>query len=473
MATHLLRDYQNQKFNSSTGTPDQIIWIASIFCRRVLGYSVVGQTNWDLESSTYLKASGMGVGQRAGINFGPNNKYEVSIPLGVRAVTVQDVGRMLVMKSNANPRHNSGIFLITGLNVPDNRYIVDYRSTDDPPAEAVDSIQWWIYEHDGIFPNNRTTPGGVLGEYRGHGAACTCSRVILQSNHSTQWQARFMMEHTLEWRAGFEPNSVETTNIWTIAPGFGGNSIGDFAVGGEHVHSPLWWNSNDQNRCGQQPGLGNVLGFRALGQQEQFRMYMIGDDEGHGLYIAVRRPFGPVPFGVFSHWQFQIGVCEDEPTPLPVRPVRRLFVMGNNSPSNSSQLSILNVANSFHYHGLTQGFNGQPVTANLANWSFIETNAAVSLGNSGAPFYNTNGGDNPFTQAIDLLPVEVVAGFGENWYSQSNNRVHQFEPRLMGTLPWIKSGRSTLPMWSATADLGWFHLTYGVYMMWGGPAALP
>jgi hypothetical protein len=473
MATHLLRDYQNQKFNAPTGTPDQIIWLASIFCRRVLGYTHVGNTNWDLDSSTYLKASGTGVGQRAGINFGANFRYEVSIPLGVRAVTVQDVGRMLVLRSTANPRHNSGIFLITGLNVADNRYIIDYRSTDDPPAEAVDSMPWWIYETDNVFPNNRTTPGGVLGEYRSHGAACTCSRVVLQSPHSTGWQVRFCMEHELDWRNGFVANSVDVTNIWTIAPGFGGTSIGDFPVGGEHVHSPMWWNTNDRNRCGQQPGLGNVLGFAVLGQQEQFRITMIGDDEGHGVYIVVRRPFGPVPFGVFSHWQFQFGLCENEPTPLPVRPVRRLFCMGNNSPTNSSQVSILNVANSFHYHGLTQGFNGQPVTANLANWSYIETNAAVQLSNSGAPFYNSNGGDNPFTQALDLLPVEVVAGFGENWFNATNNRVHQFEPRLMGTLPFVKSGRSTFPMWTTTTDLGWYHLTYGVYALWGGPATLP
>lgn len=444
MATHLLRDYQTQ--NVPSGSIDQIAYLLAIFCHRVLGYSVVGQTNFNLSASPYLIASGTTTGLRAGINFGAESRREVSVPAGVRAVSQADIGRILVLRSEANPRFNSGVFLITGVNVTDNRYVIDYRSGDEPPAEAADSMPWWLYEEDLTFPNTRGPNAGP--GYRSFGSS-TCSRIILQSPHSTGWQVRICLESTQDQ----ENSGTNVVAQWTYAPGLGGNSSGDFAVGGNHLHSALWWNTNTTT-VAQVPGQGRI------GGQNQYRLSMVGSELG--VYCFIRQLGGP------TNWHFQFGMCESEPQPVPLQAARRLFMFGHNSATNNSQTSAGLVANSFHYHGLTQGFNGQPVSANIAGWSYVETNAFRS-----GPLYNTSGADDPFSQATELIPVEVVSGMAENWYNQSGTRVHVFEPRVMGVLPFVRAGRSNFPTFALTVGREWQHMQNDVYMMWGGPAVLP
>lgn len=444
MATHLLRDYQTQSVPS--GSIDQIAYLLAIFCHRVLSYSVVGQTNFNLNASPYLLASGTTSGLRAGINFGSEYRREVSVPSGVRIVSQSDIGRMIVLRSEANPRHNSGIFLITGVNVTDNRYIVDWRSADDPPAEAADSMPWWLYERDLTFPNTRGPNAGP--GYRSFGAS-TCSRVILQSPHSSGWQVRICLESTQDQ----ESSGTNVTSQWTYVPGTGGDSAGDFPVGGDHLHSALWWNTNTTN-VAQVPGQGRI------GSQNQYRLSMAGSELG--VYCFIRQIGGP------TNWHFQFGMCENEPQPPPLKVTRRLFMFGHNSSTNSSQTSAGLVANSFHYHGLSQGFNGQPVSANIASWSHIETNSAFA----GGPWYNTSGANDPFSQATELIPVEVVSGMAENWYN-SSQRIHVFEPRLMGTLPFVRAGRSNFPNFTLTVGREWQHMQFDTYMIWGGPAVLP
>jgi hypothetical protein len=449
MATHLLRDYQTQ--NVPSGSIDQIAYLLAIFCHRILGYTVVGQTNFNLSSGTYLLASGTTAGIRAGINFGSEYRREVSIPAGIRTVSVSDIGRMLVLRSDANPRFNSGIFLITGVNTADNRYIIDWRSGDDPPAEAADSMPWWLYEEDLTFPNTRGPNAGP--GYRSFGSS-TCSRIILQSPHSTGWQVRICLESTQDQ----ESSGTNVTAQWTYAPGMGGNSAGDFAVGGDHLHSALWWNANTTS-VAQVPGQGRI------GSQNQYRLSMVGDTEGTGVYCFIRQLGGP------TNWHFQFGMCENEPQPTPLQTARRLFMFGHNSSTNSSQTSAGLVANSFHYHGLTQGYNGQPVSANIASWSFIETNGAFGSGTPG-PWYNSSAANNPVTQATELFPVEVVSGMAENWYNNSS-RIHIFEPRMMGTLPFVRAGRSNFPNFTLTVGKEWQHMQFDTYMLWGGPAVIP
>lgn len=444
MTTHLLRDYQTQ--NVPGGSIDQIAYLLAIFCHRILGYTVVGQTNFDLGSATFLKASGTTAGLRAGINFGPEARREVSVPAGIRTVSLADIGRMLVLRSDANPRHNSGIFLITGINPTDNRYVIDWRSGEDPPPEPADSMPWWLYEEDLTFPNTRGPNAGP--GYRSFGAS-TCSRVILQSPHSTGWQVRICLESTQDQ----ESSGTNITNQWSYTPGVGGDSAGDFAVGGNHLHSPLWWNTNT-NTVARVPGQGRI------GSQQQYRLNMIGSELG--VYCFIRQPAGP------TNWHFQFGMCDNEPQPPPLQTARRLFVLGHNSAGNNSQTSAGLVANSFHYVGLTQGYNGQPVSANIASWSHIETNTAFGQG----PWYNTSAANNPFTEAPDLLPVEMVSGMAENWYG-SSARVHVFEPRMMGVLPFVKAGRSNFPNFTLTVGREWQHMQFDIFMEWGGPAILP
>src|SRR5574338_3017 len=101
-----------------------------------------------------LYASGAVIdGYGAGINFGAGAFFEVSIPVAVRTVVIGDVGKMLVLKSTKFPTKNSGIFNITGINAGANRYIVAYRATENPPVEAANSIDWWLYEAENIVAN--------------------------------------------------------------------------------------------------------------------------------------------------------------------------------------------------------------------------------------------------------------------------------------------------------------------------------
>jgi hypothetical protein len=449
MATHLLRDYLTQSTTNAT-TPDIVMWLMAIFMRRVLGYTVVGQTNFDLDSATYLLASGTTAGNRAGINFGVGATYEVSIPVGVRVVSGGDVGRMLVLRSTANPRFNSGIFLITGINAGSNRYIINWRSGDAPPAEAADSIEWWLYAADGTRPGTRAANGGT--GYRSYGSS-TCSRVILQSPHALGWQVRICLESSNDYQTN------GTTNQVTYAPGFGGNSSGDFPVGGDHLHSTLWWDTAD-------PAIAIMPGQGAInnGGTEFFRLTMIGDTEGTGVYCFIRRVNGP------TNWHLQFGMCENEPTPVPTRSAMRLFTLGHNEYTNFSQLSAGLVANSFHYRGIGFGGNGQPASANIASWSHVETNAAFS----GAPWYNANAADSPFTGATELLPVDIVTGMAENWSNNGTRRTYQFDPRLVGQAPFVRQGRTNFGNFTLTTDAGkaWQHMQFGIFMMWGGPAVL-
>jgi hypothetical protein len=143
--------------------------------------------------------------------------------------------------------------------------------------------------------------------------------------------------------------------------------------------------------------------------------------------------------------------------------------MGHNSATNSSQTSAGLVANSFHYHGLTQGFNGQPVSAHIAGWTYVETNAAFGSG----PVWNSSAADSPYSSGVELLPVDMVAGMAENWYAQSGTRTYQFEPRLMGTLPFVRTGRANFSNFTLTTGREWQHMQYDVYMVWGGPRVIP
>lgn len=446
MAVHLLRDYQNQTAVGNV-TTDQLAYFLVIFMRRILGYTVVGQTNFDIDSATYLVASGTSSPDRAGINFGAGAFYEVSIPVGVRTVVGGDVGKMLVLKSTANPRFNSGVFLITGINAGSNRYIVNWRSGDVPPVEAADSIQWWLHNADNTYPATRGANAGT--GYRSFGSS-TCSRIILQSPHVSAWQVRICMESSTDYTTN------GTTVHWTYAPGYGGNSSGDFPAGGDHLHSVLWWDTATTT-VAQMPGMSCNTPSGDI-----YRTTMVGDEEGTGVCCIVRR------VTTAGNWMFQFGLCESEPTPLPVKNVRRLWTMGHNVISGG--VSVYLAANNAFYHGIAQGFNGQPVSANIANWTHIETNTAVF----GGPYYNLNAADNPFTGSTDLIPVEIAAGVTQNFYGQVNNRIHQYEPRILGTVPFVRQGRTNFGNYTLTTDVGksWQHFVNGIFMMWGGPAVL-
>jgi hypothetical protein len=138
MARHLLRDYLTPGTGNFTA-PYVGAYLASIFMRRVLGYSYVGDTRFPINSvgsllistadSTPTSTPTFAVSTKAGVGYsGTGKEFNVTIPSGTRVVGAGDVGRILVLQSTTNPTFNSGCFLITGFDSGTNSYVVDFRS---------------------------------------------------------------------------------------------------------------------------------------------------------------------------------------------------------------------------------------------------------------------------------------------------------------------------------------------------------
>lgn len=125
MAIHLCRDYLTQ--NTTTANREFIpSYLASIFLRRVLGYTYVGDTNYPINPvGNLLQATGdstptaatptYAAGTRAGVLMNAAI-IEVSIPVSTRVTQLADVGRILTLKSSLYPTRNSGLFVITAIN---------------------------------------------------------------------------------------------------------------------------------------------------------------------------------------------------------------------------------------------------------------------------------------------------------------------------------------------------------------------
>jgi len=633
MTIYLNRDYLTQTVGSAAATTNPSRggihgYMTAIFLRRVLGYSHIGSTNYNINTVSTSTLSlliatadttpaaatpSFPVGSKAGINFGGGFIYEVSVPPDFRAVSASDIGRILVLKSTANPKHNSGAFLITGRNIGNNttitsgsngvslptgiinvvsttgfpgsgtiyvntaasttiavgsnglslpqttinvasttgfpssgtiyvttstgvqvvtyssftgtsftsctggtgtmstgnavnnnfinntasivtyssvtatsfngcsggsgimstggsvtnlnRYIIDYRSADSPPIEATDSIQWYLYTADGNAPLISTsgtvpTPNSGIG-YRGNGSTSAIARIILQSPHSTGWQVRICNESSLD-----ASTLGQTCATITCAPGFGGDGYGDFAIGGDHLHTALYYNTADStNYFGSTVGFGEPSGISA-----QYRITMIGDDTGQSVSLFFRR-VGDVtaPNSCFVSF----GIPDNEPLPLPLNDVSRLYVLGSTNGSNNG-----NYLNDIGFRG--GNYQQAPLTGIASSIFKVPISCAVSLWNvvTGAnqytsPIFNAQAGDCPFTSSTELLPIEIMAGtIPSHAFGTS---VFPFEPRLLGTIPFIKIGRANFGNFSLTTDVNkdWQHTRRGLFMMWNGPATTP
>lgn len=460
MARYTLRDFPIQTSTSGSGSEAQA-YLLAIFLRRVLGYSLVGHTNFNIETiGTLLLASGTGAGNRAGINFGAGAVYEVSIPVGVRAVSAGDIGRILVLKSTANPLHNAGLFLITGVNTTDNRYVIDWRSADSPPAEAADSMDWWLYAADANRPAAGATNAST-NQYRGNGTSAT-PRIVLQSPHASGWQVRICVETSTD--AG---NTV--TNQWTACPGFGADSAGDFQAGGRHLHAAQWYNTSViSNTSGVvTPGMGH--GTTAT----TWRFTVVGDDTGQSVVVICRK----VSTGT-NHGMLVLGIPDNEPAPLPTPdPVHRLFMWGQSNQGSAGAWSNNISFTPGLYNGtalgqgLAMGLLGQPIALTPSCWTYL---------NGGNPFADSLASDSPYSSTTELFTVDLVTGTVQNWVdglfvaSSGSKIAMPLEVRTLGTMPWLRHGRSNFTAFTLTSDAGksWYHLSNGVYLQWGGPAVL-
>lgn len=473
MAIHLLRDYLTQ--NVTTANSQYIYaYMLSIFMRRVLGYSHIGSTNFNINSvGTLLLATGdsnptgapsFPVGNKAGINLGTQKEFYVSIPLSVRTVSGADLGRMLVLKSTAYPTFNSGIYNIVGFEVSTNSYVIDYRTLGDPPpVEAADTIQWWLYERDLNCPVPGTVNTKSSGEYRGDGNSTT-PRIILQSPHALGWQVRICVETATD-------QGTNCPGI-SVSPGFGGNASGDFMTFGQHFHAPMWYNSSSGLYWGGAPGMG------AGASGVQYRITICGDDTGQGIVQYNRRPNNATSP---SSTLVCFGLSENETTPLPVNNHARLFCIGSGAASGSAirtndgglQVALIDQNNPTASFGPAQGMGsspfGTPVAAGASMWAFLSSN-----GQGGSIQTDTLATDNPYTSSTDLLPIDIVQGILPNWYTVPG-QVYPFAPRIIGTIPHIRQGRQNFGDFSPTTDFArsYQHLRRGLFIPWNGPNLIP
>lgn len=489
MALHLLRDYLTQ--NTTTLARAYIPgYLLTIFMRRVLLYTYVGDTNYPInpvgslliataDTTPTAATPSFAVGTRAGINLGAGKEFYVSIPSSIRTVSSVDVGRLLVLRSTANPTFNSGIFLIVGFDTATNSYIIDYRTLGDkPPVEAADSMNWYLYAADINAPIYGGSNTKGAGFYQGD-TNSTTPRIMLQSPHPLAWQVRMCCETLHDWNGGaaFGAQGVGNCAQQTVAPGFGGNVSGDFPTGGQHFHAAMWYNSDSLIYQGGAPGFGDDYPSSPFPQS---RITIVGDDTGQCVIMYCRRPGDAVnPKSSITIF----GLPNNEPTPLPVNNWARLFVIGSGqstSPSNSfgnnlndgslfvGAITGNTSSNGSTCQGMTSSTFGTPMMCAPSMWAYI-----TGGGQASSIVFDGSGGDNPFISATELVSIDLVEGTLNSWVS--GTAVWPLATRAIGTIPFIQSGRANFGEFSPSTDLAkaWQHLRRGLYIPWNGPNFVP
>jgi len=458
MTVHICRDLLT--INTAIRTP---IYPLALFMRRVLKYSYVGSTALKIQTTGESGANLMATGDtapatqngtwsgadKASINLGSGLEYKVAIPIGVYTVQAGDLNRLLVLRSTANPKFNSGVFRITNVDTVNNRYTIDYRSSDFPPAE-VTALEWYLYKSDADLAF-ATTSGA--NPYTGWGVAAACSRIILQSPHAAAWQVRICGEPTAEL-------SGSRTTAITMAPGFDGDGDGDFAPLGSHTHMALWGNTATTAYC--------TAAGELVEQTGTLRLTMIGDDTGQAVALVIK-PGTATQYGIVL-----FGIPDNEPVAMPDK--QRIFVIGVqygfNRPNNQFFWYTDNSdAVNRHSAGTALGLGSTPIGASWSAWCYASGNSAQAH-----PGADSTASDSVWSLSTELLPVDVVAGFWlGSWYNTSGgvNVPMPLEPRVMGTAPYVRQGRTNFGDYMLTTSNSWFHLKNGMYLQWGGPSIIP
>lgn len=453
MTLHVCRDFLTSGILTNMFMPHQCLYYTAMFCRAILNYTVVGQTNFNLDGATLRIASGAA----GSLNQGSTDMYAFA-PNGY-TVSADDINRILAVRSPGHPMVNSGLFRITGVDTVNNWFYIDYRSGDTPPAET--GMSWVLYEHESVFMANLNTTGnGSSTEYAGRGSA-TQSRIILQSPHSTAWQVRIAVENS----ADYDSSTGAVGPVVTTAPGYGGNSAGDFPVAGQCLHSALYFNKRIQELK------GGAVGWvpNAPGGNTQSRIYMWGDDVT-GTFVGAARQ---VVMSDSDSW-FAFGLPEDEEIPLPPKNVQRLFAIGASGTINGGRNGIYwntGPVNTDTRSGVAFGLSNQPISCIFSIYVPL-----VNVQWSSRPARNTlTAGDNPYLASTELLTVDLLAGTHDNMYLADGNERYVLEGRRLGRAPFMRMGRANYGYFQIAPTLDgntWLHMSDGVYLPWKG-AILP
>lgn len=452
---HLSRDLQTIASASCPGTNMYALTIFLVGCG---GYSLVGQTNFNVQSGSLQVAGGIGA-SIAGI--GP---VLVHLPTASHVVSSADLNRILALRSATSPLANSGLFRVTGYASASNSLAVDYRSAAASVAES--DLSWQLFVDEVTASLSwRSGSNGTAG-YGSFSPApdvvASASRIVLRSPDPSSWQVRLCLESTHDV-------SATCPSGFSIAPGFGGNGDGDFTEEpldrapwhGQklHLHTALFHNTSNAKY------LGTVVGLTpALAATGSWRISMMVDDLTGSCAIINRNVSLP---GSGSGWA-AFGLCEDETTvPAPNNlgdpslNVRRLFVAGSsNSASNLTWTSQFHFDNNVQVVGF--GRRGYPVPGVLSCYSDIS-----NPGNTHAR-YLTSSAASVWTGTTELLDVEVLVGTVDQAVSASAQPVFPLQPARLGRLPMLMQGRANATQWSTYG--AYYHTVDGVFLSWGGPA---
>lgn len=456
MALHVCRDFLTIGNPLTVYTPFYLLYLQALFLRGVLNYSIVGQTGFNIDSATFLK----GTGVAGSLNQGGAHIFAFA-PDGY-VVSASDINRILVVKSANNPMQNSGLFRVVGINTANNWWYLNYRSGEAPPAES--GLTWRLYENENVFyAQINGTGNGNTGTYQSRGSALT-NRIILQSPSSLNWQVRIAYEaavdcgyNTNEGGVGPHLSATSPQTGFTTMPGYGGDSAGDFAAGGEHLHFPMWINVRNRYNYGTTCGLFTHSSTQA-------RFYAWGDDVTGTAFMLARSVISGIDG--FIHF----GLAEDEEQPLPPKNVQRLFVIGTNSSAGSIGWSC---GSNQGRSGMAYGLSNQPVSCIYSLYNALDGQGFPSSTPIRASTY---AGDNPYIAATELLPVDLLAGTQDNQSPLGGTlpEVLNLEGRRLGRAPFLRMGRSNYGYFQVASDVdrSWIHLNDGMFLPWKG-AILP
>lgn len=334
--------------------------------------------------------------------------------------------------------------LITGEPVYNqNKYVIDYRGNGDLAiVEANDTVMWWLYDKDINCPVNGAGNGSP--GYNGVGSSVT-PRIILQSPHALGWQVRICNE-------SFADSPVNIFNAscspCTAAPGFGGNSAGDFPIGGECLHSNIFFDksgstANGDFVCGN--GFGDDSGATSPAPQHRYTFF--GDDGGQSVHMVARRLLNATtPRSIYMCF----GLPDNEQPPIPIRNIRRLFVLAS-ARGDVGNGQVNDVAFNVGYTNAvsTQGcaFWEAPISAHTSQLAYVTGNAQLA-----GPTFDASAADCPFTSATELMPVDITVGTVYSWAGGTPAQVFQFYPRTIGSIPIVRNGRANFGNYTLTTD---------------------
>jgi len=453
---HLCRDLVTIVTASSPGTN---MYALSTFLYHVIGYSIVGQTNFDITAPSVMLSHGFG----ASINSG-NGTYAVA--LGGYVVSNNDVNRILALRSVQYPLYNSGLFRITSVNVAHNTVTIDYRSTAAPPPES--GLSWKLFEREDVFGKHWFNgSNGITASYGscnkpGHSA--TASRIALQSPDKYGWQVRLCLESPQDI-AGAVPS------CFSIAPGFGATNTGDFqAIYTEtgiteykHLHGAMWYDTASTAYRGM------TVGLTIASASGQWHITMCADDVSgtcvmmnRNTSLSVTSGSGWAAFGWSDDETVQVSNINMKSTSSIATTVSNLFVAGH---ANTS--AIMTWKSSYFSDNAVQvvgwGERGYPVPGVVSSYSDISNPASGPVRQLAAA------SSSSWTGKTEILDVEVLLGSVDATQSSTANMLSLLQPRRLGRLPMLMQGRSNYPLWTTTGDCSWLHAQDGVFLQWGGP----